>query len=288
MTQHLRKPEWLKVRIGMNDRYSLTHDAIRSHGLHTICQSGRCPNKSECWARGTATLMIAGDICTRSCKFCNTRTGRPMPLDPDEPEKVAESIARMQLRHAVITSVDRDDLPDLGAAHWAETILAVRRRNPDTRIEVLLPDFQGREDLLEQVIVTCPDVLAHNLETVRRLTPSVRSAARYDRSLDVLRKMSASGILTKSSLMVGLGETDEEVRIAISDLYETGCRILTVGQYLQPTHRHHPVLEYVHPDRFAAYAAYAKELGFLSVESGPLVRSSYHRVSLDDIQGASR
>lgn len=275
MLTRTRKPEWLKTDMGAGEHFPDTARIIADHGLHTICASGRCPNRAECWSRGTATLMIGGNICTRRCRFCATLTGRPLPLDPEEPNRVAESIARMGLRHAVITSVDRDDLPDLGARHWAETIRAIRTRHPQTTIEVLVPDFQGRQELIDLVIAERPDVLAHNMETVRRISPQVRSMARYDRSLDVVRQMARSGIRTKSGIMVGLGETPDEVARTMDDLLAAGCQVLTIGQYLQPTRRHIPVAEYVTPRQFAAYRAIGLEKGFLQVVSGPLVRSSY-------------
>lgn len=274
--ERVRKPEWLKISIAANERYTETKRIVESHCLHTICSSGRCPNMGECWGRGTATFMIAGDICTRCCKFCNTLTGKPLPLDPNEPVHVAESVALMKLSHAVITSVDRDDLPDLGAAHWAQTIREIRRLNPQTTIEVLIPDFQGRHELVEQVIAAQPDIIAHNMETVRRISPLVRSAARYETSLAVLRQIAQSGITAKSGIMVGLGETVQEVEELMDDLRQAGCQVMTIGQYLQPSHRHYPVAEYVTPAQFEAYRQKALEKGFAQVESGPLVRSSYH------------
>lgn len=274
--EHLRKPDWLKISIGANDRYARTKRIVDTHCLHTICSSGRCPNQGECWGRGTATFMIGGNICTRSCKFCNTPTGRPLPLDADEPLHVAQSIALMQLSHAVITSVDRDDLPDLGASHWAQTVREVKRLNPQTTLEVLIPDFQGRADLLAQVIETQPDIISHNMETVRRISPLVRSAARYETSLAVLRQIAESGITAKSGIMVGLGETPEEVEALMDDLRAVGCAILTIGQYLQPSRHHYPVAAYVTPEQFAAYGEIALKKGFAQVESAPLVRSSYH------------
>lgn len=274
--ERIRKPEWLKISIGANERYTETKRIVESHCLHTICSSGRCPNMGECWGRGTATFMIGGNICTRSCKFCNTPTGRPLPLDPQEPAHVAESVRLMKLSHAVVTSVDRDDLPDLGAAHWAQTIREIRRLNPDTTLEVLIPDFQGREELVEQVIEARPDIISHNMETVRRLSPLVRSAARYDTSLDVIRQIAASGITAKSGIMVGLGETPAEVEEVMDDLRAAGCQIMTIGQYLQPSHRHYPVAEYVTPAQFKRYEETGLAKGFTQVESGPLVRSSYH------------
>ena len=276
MAERVRKPEWLKINIGANERYTETKRIVESHCLHTICSSGRCPNMGECWGRGTATFMIGGGICTRSCKFCNTPTGRPLPLDPKEPAHVAESVRLMKLSHAVITSVDRDDLPDLGASHWASTIQEVRRMNPDTTIEVLIPDFQGRAELIAQVIEASPDIIAHNMETIRRISPLVRSAARYDTSLKVLQQIAESGIKTKSGIMVGLGETPAEVEELMDDLLQAGCQIMTIGQYLQPSHRHYPVAEYVTPEQFRRYKEIGLQKGFEQVESGPLVRSSYH------------
>lgn len=274
--ERVRKPEWLKISIGANERYTETKRIVESHCLHTICSSGRCPNMGECWGRGTATFMIGGNICTRSCKFCNTQTGRPLPLDPQEPTHVAESVRLMKLSHAVVTSVDRDDLPDLGAAHWAQTIAEIRRLNPETTLEVLIPDFQGRRELVEQVIEARPDIISHNMETVRRLSPLVRSAARYDTSLEVIRQIAASGITAKSGIMVGLGETPAEVEELMDDLRAAGCQIMTIGQYLQPSHRHYPVAEYVTPEQFKRYEETGLAKGFTQVESGPLVRSSYH------------
>lgn len=276
MSERVRKPEWLKISIAANERYTETKRIVESHCLHTICNSGRCPNRSECWGHGTATFMIGGDICTRCCKFCNTRTGKPLPLNPEEPLHVAQSISLMKLSHAVITSVDRDDLPDLGATHWVQTITAIRQLNPDTTIEVLIPDFQGRTDLVQQVIDARPDILSHNMETVRRISPLVRSVARYETSLSVLKQIADNGITCKSGIMVGLGETPEEVEELMDDLRAAGCQILTVGQYLQPTHRHYPVAEYVTPNQFAVYREMGLQKGFAQVESGPLVRSSYH------------
>lgn len=272
----MRKPEWLKISIGANERYTETKRIVENHCLHTICSSGRCPNMGECWGKGTATFMIGGDICTRSCKFCNTQTGRPLPLDADEPTHVAESIALMKLSHAVVTSVDRDDLPDLGAGHWARTITEIKRINPDTTIEVLIPDFQGRMELVDKIIAANPEIISHNMETVRRISPLVRSAADYETSLQVIRRIAESGITAKSGIMVGLGETPSEVEELMDDLLATGCSILTIGQYLEPTRRHYPVEEYVTPEQFAQYKQTGLEKGFEQVESAPLVRSSYH------------
>lgn len=272
----MRKPEWLKISIGANERYTETKRIVESHCLHTICSSGRCPNMGECWGKGTATFMIAGDICTRSCKFCNTQTGRPLPLDVNEPTHVAESIALMKLSHAVVTSVDRDDLPDLGATHWVRTITEIKRINPETTLEVLIPDFQGRMELIDPIISAHPEIISHNMETVRRISPLVRSAANYDTSLKVIHRIASSNTTAKSGIMAGLGETPAEVEELMDDLLAAGCKILTIGQYLQPSHRHYPVAEYVTPEQFAAYKKIGLEKGFEQVESAPLVRSSYH------------
>ena len=274
--ERIKKPDWLKISIGANERYTRTKQIVDSHKLHTICSSGRCPNLGECWGKGTATFMIGGNICTRSCKFCNTQTGKPLPLDQEEPLHVAESILLMKLSHAVITSVDRDDLKDLGAAHWANTIQEIKRLNPDTTIEVLIPDFQGKPELIAQVIAAKPDIISHNMETVRRISPIVRSAANYDTSLWVLEQIANSGISAKSGIMVGLGETEAEVEELMDDLRSVSCKILTIGQYLQPTHKHFPVSSYITPEQFASYKVKAIEKGFEKVDSAPLVRSSYH------------
>ena len=273
---HIRKPEWLKISIGANARYAETKKIVDTHKLHTICSSGHCPNMGECWGKGTATFMICGAICTRSCKFCNTCTGKPLPLDENEPANVADSIKLMKLNHAVITSVDRDDLEDLGASHWAKTLLKIKETNPDTTIEALIPDFQGRSELISQVIATKPDILSHNMETVRRISPMVRNVAKYDISLSVIKQISESGITAKSGIMVGLGESKEEVLQTMDDLLEAGCKILTIGQYLQPSHKHYPVAEYVTPEQFEDYRIIGERKGFATVESGPLIRSSYH------------
>lgn len=275
MAERVRKPEWLKVRLRGNEAFSRTKRIVESHGLHTICTSGKCPNLGECWGCGTATLMIAGEICTRSCRFCNTLTGKPLPLDANEPTRVAESIRLMQLKHAVITSVDRDDLPDLGAEHWAQTIREIKRLNPETTIEVLIPDFQGRMDLVDVVIREKPETIAHNMETVRRLTPEVRSAAKYEVSLSVLKHIAESGVIAKTGIMLGLGERPEEVNELMKDVYDAGVSVLTIGQYLQPSRKNIPVVEYVHPDQFDRYRDEGLALGLRYVESAPLVRSSY-------------
>lgn len=276
MKEHVRKPEWLKVKIGTNLRYTETKKIVETNCLHTICSSGRCPNLGECWGRGTATFMIGGDVCTRSCKFCNTQTGKPLPLDVKEPDNVAKSISLMKLEHAVITSVDRDDLEDLSANHWAKTILKVKEVNPSTTLEVLIPDFQGREELVQLLIDAKPDIISHNMETVRRISPDVRSAAKYDQSLAVLKQIADSGTRTKTGIMVGLGETPEEVYELMDELVAIKCNILTIGQYLQPSRKHYPVKEYVTPSQFDTYREVGLQKGFDVVESGPLVRSSYH------------
>lgn len=273
---YLRKPEWLRNKFYSESEYSNVSQVIKQHGLHTICTSGRCPNQSECWSRGTATLMIGGDICTRSCKFCNTITGRPLPLNPQEPANVAESIRLMKLKHAVITSVDRDDLKDQGANHWAETIRKVKEVNPETTLEVLIPDFQGKEELIELVVAERPDIISHNLETVRRLTPEIRTRAKYDVSLKVLQYIASRGIVAKTGIMLGLGETEQEVLELMDDALAHDCRVLTIGQYMQPSRKHITVSEYIHPDKFKEYREIALAKGFKHVESGPFVRSSYH------------
>lgn len=269
------KPDWLKIKLRGTADYADVARIVKEHGLHTICSSGMCPNKAECWSRRTATFMILGDVCTRSCRFCATRSGRAMPPDDGEPEKVAESVSLMGLRYVVITSVTRDDLPDGGAAHWAATVRAIKARNPHTSIELLIPDFDARGELIDTVLAAGADVVGHNIETVRRLTPQVRSRARYDTSLEVLRHISAAGVTAKSGLMVGLGESKDEVLETLADLHAAGCRIVTVGQYLQPTAAHWPVSEYVSPEKFEYYRREAERIGFDLVASAPLVRSSY-------------
>jgi len=249
---------------------------IRDHELHTICTSGKCPNAAECWGAGTATFMILGDICTRACKFCNVKTGRPEAVDYKEPLRIARSIKIMKLRHAVITSVDRDDLPDGGAGIWVETIKMVKKINPETTMEVLIGDFQGMTNLVQMVIDAQPEVISHNVETVRRLTPQIRSRAKYDVSLDVLKYIADAGCIAKSGLMLGLGETQEEVLETMKDLRNVGVRVLTIGQYLQPSPKHLPVQEYIKPAQFRFYKEEGLKMGFKYVESGPLVRSSYH------------
>lgn len=274
---HVRKPEWLKIKLGDTATFAETKHSVEGRGLNTICASGRCPNQGECWSAGTATFMIGGAYCTRACRFCNTLTSRtPPPLDPTEPQRVADSIAEMGLRHAVITSVDRDDLPDYGADHWVQTIQAIQRTTPEVTIEVLIPDFGGRMDLVDQIVQTRPRIISHNLETIRRLTPSVRHVATYETSLAVLERIAQGGVRAKTGIMVGLGEQEEEVIELMRDALGSGVSVLTIGQYLQPTRRHLPVVEYIHPRQFSRYSILGHELGFSKVESGPLVRSSYH------------
>ncbi len=273
----LRKPEWLKSSLSSTQHYGMTSGTIIGAGLNTICASGKCPNRSECWSRGTATFMIGGATCTRACRFCATAFSKtPPPLDPLEPERIATGVHRMGLSHAVITSVDRDDLPDGGAEHWRRTILAIRRLSPATRIEVLIPDFDGRPELLDVVLSADPDIVGHNLETVRRLTPQVRYRATYDRSLAVLAYIHRAGFVCKTGIMVGLGETAEEVHSLFADCLASGVSTLTIGQYLQPSHKHAAVVEYLHPDQFGAYKEVGEAMGLVHIESGPLVRSSYH------------
>lgn len=273
--KHVRKPDWLKIKLHQSKEFSFVSGIVRDHGLNTICSSGKCPNMSECWARGTATFMILGNICTRACKFCATETGRPLVVDINEPTKLARSIRLMKLKHSVITSVDRDDLSDGGAQMWKQTILAIRKESPETTIEVLIPDFDGREDLLDIILSANPDIIGHNIETVRRLTPSVRSRAKYDVSMSVLRYLNEKGAVVKSGIMVGIGESDNEVVETLSDLHQNGCQLLTIGQYLRPTMRQLPVDRYVTPEQFTEYKERGLEMGFSYIESAPLVRSSY-------------
>jgi len=273
---HARRPEWLRVKLPTGESYRKVREVVSEHKLHTICQSGNCPNMGECWGAGTATFMILGNICTRSCGFCSVATGRPEPVDPFEPARVARSVELMGVKHCVITCVDRDDLDDGGADIWARTIRAVRRRSPGTKLEILIGDFQGKWQHLQTVLEARPDVLSHNMETVRRLTRRVRVQARYDRSLEVLMRAKRAGLRTKSGIMLGLGETDAEVLGTMDDLRAVGCDVMTMGQYLQPTRQHLPVVEFVHPDRFARLREAGLERGFRFVESAPLVRSSYH------------
>ena len=275
-TAPARKPDWLRVKLPTGENFRKVAAIVGEHKLHTICQSGNCPNMGECWGAGTATFMILGNICTRSCGFCNVATGRPDAVDPFEPARVARSVELMGVKHCVITSVDRDDLKDGGSEIWARTIRAIRRRCPGTTMETLIPDFQGKWENLAVVTDAAPDILSHNLETVRRLTKQVRVQAKYDRSLEVLLRAKRAGLRTKSGIMLGLGETEQEVIESMDDLRSVGVDILTLGQYLQPTKKHLPVAEFVHPDVFARYREIGLQKGFRFVESGPLVRSSYH------------
>ncbi|MEY3344106.1 MAG: lipoyl synthase [Bacteroidota bacterium] len=271
-----RKPSWLRVKLPVGEEYRKVRGLVDGYKLHTICESGNCPNMGECWGAGTATFMILGNVCTRSCGFCAVATGRPSAVDNKEPERVAESVFLMQVKHCVITSVDRDDLKDGGASIWVETIRAIRRKSPGTTMETLIPDFQGDWNNLQLVIDEKPEVISHNLETVRRLTKQVRIQAKYDRSLEVLKRISDAGVNAKSGIMLGLGESKEEILESMQDLRKSGVSILTLGQYLQPTREHLPVAEYIHPDMFAELKEKGIEMGFRYVESGPLVRSSYH------------
>lgn len=271
-----QKPDWLKIKIPGGKDYLNVRDIVNQHKLNTICTSGQCPNISDCWGRGTATLMILGEICTRSCKFCAVSTGKPEIVDIDEPRRVAESVKLMKLKHCVITSVDRDDLNDGGAEIWAQTIRAIKELNPLTTIEALIPDFQGKLELLDIVIDAGPEVISHNLETVRRITPQVRSVANYDTSLKIIGHVAKSGSRSKSGIMVGLGEVENEVYDTMDDLRTVACEVFTIGQYLQPSYTHHPVIEFISPEKFERFRTAGLEKGFTFVESGPLVRSSYH------------
>jgi lipoic acid synthetase len=272
-----RKPHWLRAKLPGGPGYHKLRALVDEHRLHTVCESAKCPNMGECWARGTATLMILGDVCTRSCGFCHIKTGRPPFLDTDEPRRVAQSVAQMRLRHIVITSVNRDELPDGGAGIWAQTIRGIRDASPETSIEVLIPDFEGNWSALQLVLNERPDILNHNMETVRRLYGVVRPQAKYDRSLELLRRAKNAGLTTKTGIMVGIGETDDEITQLMHEVVEgSACDILTVGQYLQPTRDHLPVTRFVTPDQFREYKRIGEALGFRHVESGPLVRSSYH------------
>ena len=272
---YLRKPDWLKTKLISNAQFVHVNKIVKDHGLHTICASGRCPNMSECWNKGTATFMILGEICTRSCRFCNTLTGRPLPPDPEEPVKLGESIRLMKLNHAVLTSVDRDDLPDGGASQWAETIRVVKSMNPTTTLEVLIPDFDGKTNLIDLIIAEKPDIISHNLETVRSLTPAIRTKAKYDTSLKVLGYIASRNVVAKTGIMLGLGEKEEEVLALMDDALSVGCSILTIGQYMQPSRQNIAVSEYITPEKFEKYKQIGLQKGFAQVESAPLVRSSY-------------
>jgi lipoic acid synthetase len=274
--QRTPKPKWLRVKLPTGQAYKEVRDIVSEHKLHTICESGHCPNMGECWGEGTATFMILGNICTRSCGFCNVATGKPLEADPFEPGRVANSVKLMKVKHAVITSVDRDDLPDGGSEIWAQTVRAIRHQSPGTTLETLIPDFAGKWENLARIIQVAPEIVSHNLETVRRLTKEVRIQAKYDRSLEVLRRLHQAGIKTKSGVMLGLGETFDEVVETMDDLRSVDCQILTLGQYLQPTPKHLPVAEFIHPDVFSELKEIGLKKGFRYVESGPLVRSSYH------------
>lgn len=275
-TVRIKKPKWLRVKLPTGENYRKVRSLVDEHKLHTICESGSCPNMGECWGEGTATFMILGNICTRSCGFCAVQTGRPDAVDEFEPGRVAQSVKLMGVKHAVLTSVDRDDLKDGGSGIWAQTVRAVRHQSPETTMETLIPDFAGKWENLQVIIDVAPEIVSHNLETVRRLTKQVRIQAKYDRSLEVLFRLKKGGMRTKSGVMLGLGETDEEVIETMQDLVSVGVDILTLGQYLQPTPKHLPVAEFVTPERFEKYKQLGLEMGFRYVESGPLVRSSYH------------
>lgn len=276
MEQKPKKPDWLRVRLPIGEGYKSVRNLVDSHKLHTICESGNCPNMGECWGAGTATFMILGNICTRSCGFCAVATGRPTELDWDEPQRVAEAIFLMKVKHAVITSVDRDELKDGGSTIWHNTIKAVRSLSPGTTLETLIPDFKGEKENIQRVIDAAPEVVSHNIETVERMTRQVRIQAKYWRSMDVLRILKEGGMRTKSGIMMGLGETFDEVVQTMKDLRNSDVDVITLGQYLQPTRKHLPVVRFVHPDEFKELERIGYELGFDYVESGPLVRSSYH------------
>lgn len=275
-TARVPKPKWLRVKLPTGEAYREVRNIVTKHKLHTICESGHCPNMGECWGEGTATFMILGNICTRSCGFCNVNTGKPLEVDAFEPGRVAQSVKLMGVKHAVITSVDRDDLADGGAEIWAQTVRAIRHQSPGTTLETLIPDFAGKWENLQKIIQVAPEVVSHNVETVRRLTKAVRIQAKYDRSLEVLKRLSDAGLRSKSGVMLGLGETTDEVIETMEDLRAVGCQVVTLGQYLQPTPKHLPVAEFIHPDVFATLEGIGKSMGFRHVESGPLVRSSYH------------
>ncbi|MBL4577776.1 MAG: lipoyl synthase [Flavobacteriales bacterium] len=275
-TPRKKKPPWLKVKLPTGKAYAHIKGVVEKNNLHTICQSGNCPNMGECWGAGTATFMILGNICTRSCGFCSVATGRPLPVDKQEPERVADSVRLMNVKHCVITSVDRDELPDGGSIIWAETVKAIRRVNPQTTLETLIPDFKGDVAAIQRIIDVAPEVVSHNMETVPRLTKKVRIQAKYERSLHVLKTLKEGGMRTKSGIMVGLGERDEEVLSTMDDLRNVGVDVVTIGQYLQPTPKHLPVVEFVTPQIFERYKMAGIKKGFRFVESSPLVRSSYH------------
>lgn len=272
----VKKPKWLRVKLPTGEAYKHVRGLVDEHKLHTICESGNCPNMGECWGEGTATFMILGNVCTRSCGFCAVETGRPGTVDEFEPGKVARSVKLMEVKHCVITSVDRDDIPDGGSIVWEQTVKAIRHQSPGTTMETLIPDFAGKWDNLQRIIDVAPEIVSHNLETVRRLTKQVRIQAKYDRSLEVLRRLKKAGMKTKSGVMLGLGETEKEVLETMDDLRSVNVDILTLGQYLQPTMKHIPVAAFITPEKFAEYKEIGLQKGFRYVESGPLVRSSYH------------
>ena len=272
----IKKPKWLRVKLPIGENYRKVRSLVDEHKLHTICESGSCPNMGECWGEGTATFMILGNICTRSCGFCAVQTGKPDAVDTFEPGRVANSVKIMGVKHAVITSVDRDDLKDGGSEIWAQTVRAIRQQSPQTTLETLIPDFAGKWDNLQAIIDVAPEIVSHNLETVRRLTKQVRIQAKYDRSLEVLFRLKKGGMRTKSGVMLGLGESEEEVLETMSDLRSVGVDVLTLGQYLQPTPKHLPISEFITPEQFEKLGVIGNEMGFRYVESGPLVRSSYH------------
>jgi len=271
-----RKPKWMKSPLPSGKTYIQVKDIVKKNKLHTICTSGNCPNMGECWNAGTATFMILGDICTRSCKFCDVKTGKPLAVDLQEPARVADSVAKMNIKHCVLTSVDRDDLEDGGSGIWAQTITEVKRQNPGVTIEALIPDFDARPELINKVIEAGAEVISHNLETVRRLTPSTRSRAKYDRSLEVLRIISQSKARSKSGIMLGIGEKPEEIMETLKDMRNVGVEVVTIGQYLRPSPKHLPIIEFIRPEVFKEYEIAGLKMGFKYVESGPLVRSSYH------------
>lgn len=276
MADFRRKPDWLKIKLPRGFKTSQVVGLLNEKHLHTICSSGMCPNRGECWGNGTATFMIGGNICTRSCRFCNVATGRPLPLNRKEIDEIVDSIKNLKLHHVVITSVDRDDLDDCGASHWADMIRTLKKECPGVTMEVLIPDFKGNLELVDLIIKEKPDVISHNLETVRRLTPDVRCFATYDTSLKVIEHIAKSGIRSKSGIMLGLGETEEEIIQTMDDLRNVGCEVMTIGQYLQPTKEHYPIQDYITPEQFEKYRLIGVEKGFRHIESAPMVRSSYH------------
>ena len=276
LVERIKKPKWLRVKLPIGENYRKVRSLVDEHKLHTICESGSCPNMGECWGEGTATFMILGNICTRSCGFCAVKTGKPDEVDAYEPGKVANSVKIMKVKHAVITSVDRDDLKDGGSEIWAQTVRAIRKQSPGTTLETLIPDFAGKWENLQVIIDIAPEIVSHNLETVRRLTKQVRIQAKYDRSLELLFRLKKGGMHTKSGLMLGLGESEQEILETMQDLRNVGVEVLTLGQYLQPTLKHLPVVEFINPEKFEYYKIKGLEMGFRYVESGPLVRSSYH------------